>query len=131
MPKAKILFVDDEMLILKAFKRLFETNDYYVRVAISGTEAIELAKVEKFNIVYTDLVMPDVSGVEVCKEIKKISPDTQVVLISGHPAQLEKHKGAFIKAGGREELLRKPLLGTQVLKITEEILQETDVKESF
>lgn len=126
MPKARILFVDDEKLILKAFARLLEAKDYYVKTAVSGYEAIDLVKLEKFDIVYTDLVMPDVNGVEVCKEIKKVQPDAEVVLISGHPTQLVKHKEAFVKAGGRKEFLRKPLLGTQVLKLTEEILQERD-----
>lgn len=128
MPKARILFVDDEKLILKAFSRLLETKDYYVKTAISGYEAIEIASTEEFDIIYTDLVMPDMSGVEVCREIKKLLPNAEVVLVSGHPVQLEKHKAAFVKAGGRKEFLRKPLLGTQVLKLTEEILQEKNNK---
>lgn len=124
MPKARILFVDDEKLILKAFKRLLENEGYYVQTALSGKEAIELAKSEGFDIVYTDLVMPDMNGVEVCKEVKSILPHAKVVLISGHPAQLAKHKSAFVRAGGRKDFLKKPIFGTQLLKKTEEILQE-------
>ena len=122
--QAKILIVDDDVLILKAFKRLLELEGHIIETNSSGRAAIEIAKSEKFDVVYTDLVMPDINGVEVCKEIKKISPSTEIVLISGHPSQIAKYKLDFIRAGGREEFLRKPVMGLSLLEKTESILSE-------
>ncbi|MBU1084311.1 MAG: response regulator [Candidatus Omnitrophica bacterium] len=101
-----------------------EDEGYYVKTAISKDEAVEEVSTERYDIVHVDLVLPYADGVAVCKEVKKRSPDTEVVLFSGHPKKLARHRSDFLNAGGRNEILRKPLDGEEIISITEKILKE-------
>jgi CheY-like chemotaxis protein len=74
MDKIKILIVDDEKIILKAYAKELEAIGCEVYRAMNGQEAIKMAQRENFDIVFTDLVMPGMNGVEVCRGIKKIHP---------------------------------------------------------
>ena len=73
---------------------------------------------------HVNLVMPNMNGVEVCKNIKKISPDIEVVFVSGHPSELETHIVDFISSGGREEYLRKPLIENELIDAVNKIIKE-------
>ena len=124
MKKNKILLVDDEEIVLAGWQEVLESSGYDVRTALSGKEALEIVNKEKPDIVFTDLVMPDMNGIEVCKRIKEIYPDLDVVFVSGHPLEIEKYLMDFLNAGGRDEYLRKPLYKEEILKITKQILMQ-------
>lgn len=122
MKKAKILIVDDVEIVCIHLVEELKENGYEASSALSGKKAIEKARKENFDIVFVDLIMPEMDGVETCWEIKKVNPKTEIILFSAHPTELELKKNAFIKAGGRDEFLRKPLLGGEVLQIVEKLL---------
>jgi len=122
--KVKILIVDDEELILRGWKKELESEGYEVRIALNGQLAVEEAIKEKPDIVITDLIMPEMGGVEVCRKLKEMHPDTEVVFVSGHPTQTEKQIMDFIDAGGRDEYLRKPLLDDEILSVVRGIVEE-------
>jgi len=122
--KVKILIVDDEELILRGWKKELESEGYEVRIALDGQLAVEEARKEKPDIVITDLIMPEMGGVEVCRKLKEMHPDTEVVFVSGHPTQTEKQIMDFIDAGGRDEYLRKPLLDDEILSVVRGIVEE-------
>jgi len=124
---ANILIIDDEKIALIALQEELERAGYSCKVALNGDEGIELVKKEMFDIVYTDLIMPGKNGVEVCKEIKKISPDTEIVLISGYAKKVLMLKHDFIQAGGNIEILVKPLPEDKLIKKTEKILREKNL----
>lgn len=124
MDKSKILVVDDVEIVSIHLEEELRESGYEITSALSGEEAIEKAKKKNFDIVFVDLIMPRMDGVETCREIKKINPKTEIVLFSGHPTELELKKNAFIKAGGRDEFLRKPLIGGELLQIVEKIVDE-------
>jgi CheY-like chemotaxis protein len=124
MKRVKILLVDDEEIILVGWQEALEPSGYMVRTSLSGKKAVEMAREEKPDIVVTDLVMPGMSGVEVCKKIKEMYPDTEVVFVSGHPHETEKQMMDFLKAGGRDEFLRKPLFKDEIIKVIEKITRE-------
>jgi len=124
MDKIKILIVDDEKIILKAYSRELERMGYEVYRAMNGQEAIEIAQREKPDIVFTDLIMPGMNGVEVCKKIKEMHPETEVVLVSGYPEEVVEHQMNFVGAGGREEWLRKPLGPDELPRTVKKILNE-------
>ncbi len=125
MSKAKVLIVDDEKIVLKAYSIELEEEGFEVFRAATGPEAIEIMKKEMPEIVFTDLVMPGMNGVEICKQIKEIKPDAQVVLISGHPEEVVKYAVAFVEAGGKEEWLRKPLAEDELIQTANKLLQES------
>lgn len=127
----KILVVDDSRVVVNGFRRELEKSGFSVKAAVGGGEALELIRSEKFHIVFTDLVMPDINGVAVCREVKKISPETEVVLISGYPADVLMHLRDFLHAGGRDEILRKPLFDNELTKGAEKIINEIGEREGF
>ena len=120
----KILIVDDEQLILLAWQHQLGSEGYDVRVALNGKEAIAAAMEEKPHIVITDLIMPGMNGVEVCKRIKEMYPDTEVVIVSGNPLETERQLMDFLNAGGRDEYLRKPLLDDELVNSVRKIVAE-------
>ncbi len=124
MERGRILVIDDEEIALVAFERELESAGYEVKTALSGKDALEIAKDGNFDIVYTDLVMPGMDGIEVCRKIKKISPATEIVLVSGYPVEVEKYSRAFIDAGGRYEIIKKPLSEDELIRTTEKVLRE-------
>lgn len=124
LQRGKILIVDDDEIVRVALERELSEEGYEVQVAESGQEAVELARNESFDIVYTDLVMPDMNGIKVCKQIKRLSEDTEVILISGHPKEIVEHQVDFVDAGGRDKILRKPLGSGELAHTTRELIAE-------
>jgi YesN/AraC family two-component response regulator len=123
MTKLRILLVDDEAIILIGWQKELEPEGYDVRTALTGREAVEMAKEEKPDIVITDLVIPDMNGVEICRKIKEMYPDTNVVLVSGHPVETKNYVMDFINAGGRDEYLRKPLIEDEIRNTIKKIAE--------
>jgi two-component system, NtrC family, nitrogen regulation response regulator NtrX len=80
---AKILIVDDEEPIRRAFHSILELEPYDVYAAADGVECIELCKQMHFDVIFLDVNMPRMHGHQTLKELKMISPDTSVVMISG------------------------------------------------
>jgi CheY-like chemotaxis protein len=124
MDKAKIMIVDDEDIVLRAYAKELTMHDYSVTSVSSGPEAIEKAKQENYDIILTDLIMPQMNGLELCKQIKQISPDTEVVLMSGYHEEMQKCWVEFIKSGGRDYFLRKPLSEGELSDTVQTILIE-------
>lgn len=124
MQRNKVLIVDDDDIVLSGWKFSLESAGYYVKTALSGENALEIIEEEKSDIVFTDLLMPRMNGVEVCKNIKAIYPNIEVVLVSGHPTEIEKHLMDFLKAGGRDEYLRKPLFKDEIIEAADKIMKK-------
>jgi len=123
MAGKKILVVDDSELICTTFEDELGEAGYQVVRALSGKEAIEKARKERFDLAYVDLVMPDMDGVETCKAIVEISPETKAILISGHPDRVEERGKDFISAGGEDMFLIKPFAKGKLVETTRELLK--------
>jgi len=125
METIKVLIVDDEEIVVQGIKKGLEQDPLYsVSTTLGGESSVQLCKNEHFDVVLVDLVMPGINGVETCREIKKVSPDTEVLLISGFPRELEKYQTAFAEAGGRDFFLRKPVMTGEIADIISKIMKE-------
>ena len=82
--KPKILLIDDEEGIRKLLGISLRDAGYPVTIAIDGERGIELFQEESPEIVMTDIKMPGMDGMEVLRRIKAMSPDTEVIVITGH-----------------------------------------------
>ncbi|MBL1213369.1 MAG: response regulator [Ignavibacteriae bacterium] len=82
-PKAKILCVDDEAVILDSFRKILVLEGYSIDTVESGGEALSLIKSNHYDFVFTDLKMPEMSGVDVTKAVKHLRPDIDVMIITG------------------------------------------------
>ncbi len=80
--KARILVVDDEAVICASCSRILSGEEYDVVTTQSSRQALKLIEEESFDVVITDLVMPEFDGMKILKTVKETSPDTKVILIT-------------------------------------------------
>jgi HD-like signal output (HDOD) protein len=85
--KKKVLFVDDEINILRALRRELFQSDFEVLTATSGPEGLEILKKEKVNVVVSDVKMPDMDGIQFLKIVKERYPHINRVILSGFVEQ--------------------------------------------
>lgn len=129
MDGPNILVVDDEEIILVSAQRELENAGYTVTTARSGQQAISFIKQRSFDIVYIDMIMPGMDMADVCRLIKKLSPTTEIIAISGYPIDEESLKKKLYAAGGVKRFLRKPLIDDELSSVTYMVLQERRFKE--
>lgn len=84
MTREKILVIDDEKATLKMFGLFLDIYGYDILTAESGEEGLEVFDRERPDIVLTDIKMPGMDGIAVLQEIKRRSPATEVIVITGH-----------------------------------------------
>lgn len=80
----EILLVDDDADVCETLKDILEMENYEVRVANNGYEAIEAMQEGRFDAVLMDIVMPGINGVETLKRLKEFSPLTPVIMVTAH-----------------------------------------------
>jgi DNA-binding NtrC family response regulator len=79
-----ILVVDDETMILHVFKRLLSSEGYTVLTASNGKEALELVRKKSVELVILDLKLPDMSGIDILRRIRRLRENVEVIVITGH-----------------------------------------------
>ncbi len=102
----KVLVVDDDPVVRKSFDRVLSSKGYAVITAESGEEALHKLDAEKYDIVYSDIRMPGMNGLEVAENVKARRPWTPVVIITGYGTEAAE---ARAKAAGVSSFLHKPL----------------------
>lgn len=84
MSKGKILVIDDEDIVLISCKRALLPEGFEVKTAQNGIKGLKMIEEERFDLVFTDLKMPDIDGMEVLRIIKQRWPETGVIIITGY-----------------------------------------------
>lgn len=102
----KVLVVDDDPVIGKSFDRVLSKKGYAVVTARDGDEALMKLASETYDVVYTDIRMPGISGLEVAERVKATHPWTPVVIITGYGTAEGERRA---KAAGVAEFIHKPL----------------------
>jgi DNA-binding NtrC family response regulator len=82
--KPKILLVDDEERFRKTTAKLLKVNGLDIFTAGSGREAIQEVSAKSYDVIILDVRMPEMSGTEALKEIKKLKPGVEVIMLTGH-----------------------------------------------
>lgn len=80
----KILIVDDEKNILKLYQAELEDEGYTIATANSGKEALEIFEKEDPDLVTLDVLMPDIDGIQVLRQIKEKKPDLPVIMLTAY-----------------------------------------------
>ncbi len=83
--RKNILVVDDDPNIGRQFKRVLQQERCTVDIASQGSEALERVKEQVYDLIFLDLVLPDMDGAQTFAQIRKIDPDAHVVLMTGYP----------------------------------------------
>ena len=88
----KVLVVDDEKLIVKGLRFSLEQDDMEVECAYDGEEALEMAKNKKYDIILLDIMLPKLTGLEVCQQIREFS-DVPVIMLTAKGEDMDKILG--------------------------------------
>ena len=80
----RILIIDDERAIRSTLKGIFEDEDYLADTAEDGAIALEMVAKEHYDVIFSDIKMPNLDGTEFLAKIEEMGIDTPVVMISGH-----------------------------------------------
>lgn len=118
-PKARILCVDDEDVILDSFRKILVLDGYSVDTVNSGAEALSLIKSHHYDFVFTDLKMPEMDGIEVTKSVKYLRPDIDVIIITGY-ATVE--SAVECMKLGAMDYVQKPFTEDELLEFTKKCL---------
>ena len=119
----RILVVDDEKPIVEATSKILTSLGYAVKARTSSIEALELFKAmpDKFDLVITDMTMPQMTGDILSQELIKIRPDLSVILCTGFSEKITKER---VKKIGIIALLQKPLLKEEIANTIRKVLDE-------
>ena len=111
-PKAKILCVDDEDVILDSFRKILVLDGFSVDTVNTGQEALFLVQSNHYDFVFTDLKMPTMNGVDVAKSVKHLRPDIDVVIVTGY-ATVE--TAVEVMKHGASDYMQKPFTEDELL----------------
>lgn len=110
-----ILVVDDEEEICNMFIKWLSGGGHKVKAVTSGKEAVIVVKKDSFHVVFLDIVMPGIQAVEILNKIKKISPKTKVVMVTGK--LINKHLINELSKKGASGFLQKPFKLKEIFEI--------------
>ncbi len=128
-PYARVLFVDDDPMVLRSFERVFPGAGY----AEHGANAIVLIQHHKvlgkpWAVMVADVRMPGMDGVELCARAREISPQTRRVLLSGHWDDLDANRA--VNEAGASAILTKPMNLIDIAAVIDGLLAQRRASDS-
>lgn len=120
----KVLVVDDDPVVGKSIGRILSSRGYAVIAAAGGEEALDRLAREDYDMVYTDIRMPGMSGLEVARHIKESRPWLPVVIVTGYGNDANEAEAREI---GVNAFLRKPLSPEMVESTADELTHKPDL----
>lgn len=118
-PKASILAVDDESIVLDSFRKILVIAGYSIDTVETGKEAIGLVRKHDYDFVFTDLKMPEMDGLDVTKAVKHLRPETDVIMITGY-ATIESAVDAM--KYGAMDYVQKPFTADELVEFVNQSL---------
>ena len=126
--KKRILVIDDEEVIRLLFKDTLEDDGYHVITAQSGIEALDLMKMWNFDLIFTDLKMPEMNGADVFYQIRQINSSVPIVLITGYPTS---DIMDYVLEQGPFGIMRKPFSALTIKNSVDSFLRGAEAKNTL
>jgi len=123
MDRPRILVIDDEEIVRISCKKCLVPEGYDVDVAVNGREGIALARANKYDIILTDLKMPDMDGMEFLMNMKKDQSGAKVIMITGYSTV--EHAVKALKLGAYN-YIEKPFTPDALITAVKEALNNSD-----
>lgn len=119
----RILLIDDETAIVNIGKQMLESLGYQITTRTSSIEALELfkAKADSFDLVITDMTMPNMTGDKLARELIRIKPEIPVILCTGYSAQINQKQALTM---GIRAFVSKPILRREIAETIRKILDK-------
>lgn len=127
MTNKKVLIVDDEEHIRELIKFNLKKEGYDIEVAVNGTEALNSIREIKFDLILLDLMLPEIDGLEVCKEIRRNeeTSDIPVMMITAKGEEFDKVLGLEL---GADDYITKPFSIRELMARVKALLRRSNVK---
>lgn len=123
MAGKNVLVIDDVEIVFSAFINELEKEGFDVDTALSGEVALKMAELKKYDLIFVDLIMPGMDGIQTCRNLKAINPDSTLVAMTGQIYRgLADRELEFVKAGGKVYFLYKPFQTGEILQVAREAL---------
>ena len=122
---AHVLVVDDETSIVMVLQSMLTRLGYDVLTAANGRQALELASVGSVDLVVTDIVMPDMNGIELITELQEKHPKLKIIAMSG--GSVDNGPDEYLKDAqdlGAARCLAKPFMLSELSSLVKELLSE-------
>jgi len=121
----KILWVDDEIDLLKPFIMFLEERNYLVETCNNGSDAVEQTLDEKYDLIIMDEMMPGMDGLTTLQEIKRTSPALPIIMLTK-----SEEEGLMNKAIASQisDYLIKPINPSQIIMAIKKIFQADEIK---
>lgn len=119
MNKKRVLVIDDERIVLDSITKILSAENFEVDVTLSGREGLERAVAGDYDIVLTDLRMPDIGGMRVLRDIKRAQPALPVVMITGFGTVQSAVQAMKL---GAAEFLEKPFAPEALVSVVQKAL---------
>ncbi|WP_133717257.1 response regulator [Methylocaldum gracile] len=116
---SKILVIDDDPAVRSAFKLILENDGFSVRVAENGLQGIELARTERPDLIFLDLRMPGIDGVETLRRLKTIDETLNVYIVTAFANEYMEQLKGINEEGFQFELASKPLSSAQIRNLAQ------------
>ena len=108
----RILIIEDEAVIRKAIRMACEKEGYEVVEAENGTEGLRLSESSKPDLILLDLMLPDISGFDVCREVRKSGSAVPIIILSAKTEEIDIVVGLEI---GADDYITKPFRARELL----------------
>lgn len=127
MTNKKVLIVDDEEHIRELIKFNLKKEGYDTEVAVNGAEALKIIREIKFDLILLDLMLPEIDGLEVCKEIRRNeeTSDIPVMMITAKGEEFDKVLGLEL---GADDYITKPFSIRELMARVKALLRRSNVK---
>jgi DNA-binding NtrC family response regulator len=119
--KRHVLVIDDDAVVGRSFDRVLSARGYEVDTALNGEEALKDIEAHDYDVVFTDIKMPGMDGLEVAERIKARCPWTPVVVITGYGTEENEARASVLGVNG---FVRKPLTPEMIESITLKALEK-------
>jgi DNA-binding NtrC family response regulator len=125
--KIRVLLVDDEEQFVETLAQRLEARDFTVATAFNGDQALEYVKGKDVDVVVLDVLMPGISGIDTLRELKKIRPLTEVIMLTGHATVETAIEG--MKLGAFDYLMKPTEIEDLVEKINKAQRRKSEQEE--
>ena len=117
----KLLIIEDEASFHEALSFLLEKEGYQVNVAENGREGLEAFKADVYDLVLLDLMIPEISGIDVCRAIRAISP-TPIIMLTAKDSEIDKVVGLEL---GADDYVTKPYSSRELVARIKTVLRRS------
>ncbi len=113
---SRILIVDDEESVGLGMSEMLKDQGFEATYVVNGAEALEAVKKQDFSLIFMDIIMPGMNGLETYREISRIRPGATVILFTGYFRDAEDVILRGVEEGMVDEFIRKPYFADEIIR---------------